>query len=235
MGVLLFRSLSDICPQDQPYLQDITMSPSFPTQTIHRLFEEQVATASEKIALIFEQQQLTYRQLNERANQLAHYLTTHHDIRADTLIGLSLERGVECIVGLLAILKAGGAYVPLDPAYPQERLRLMLNDTGTDIILTSEDLAAHLPAPEKNLVLADSGKYSDFPVSNLHTPVEPHHLAYVLYTSGTTGRPKGVMVEHRNVVQLVKNPTYFGLSPHDVMAQSFNISFDIASCDILGA
>jgi len=207
----------------------------FPNKTIHQLFEEQVEKAPEKIALIVEEHKLTYLELNERANQLAHYLRKHHAIEPDTLIGVSLERGVECIVSLLAILKAGGAYVPLDPDYPQERLQFMLQDTNIDIILTREDLAQQLPTTAKNIVFVESNAYNDFPTSNPHFKVQPQHLVYVLYTSGTTGRPKGVMVEHRNVVQLVKNQTYFAISSQDVMAQISNINFDAATFEIWGA
>ncbi len=211
------------------------MSLPFPNKTIHQIFEEQVERAPAKIALIFEEQKLTYRELNNRANRLARYLTTHYVIRPDTLIAMSLNRGIDCIVSMLAILKAGAAYVPLDPGYPQERLRFMLQDTNAAIILTQEDLVQNLPTENKSVVLVDRGLHKDFPVSNLYTMVHPEHLAYVLYTSGTTGRPKGVMVEHRNVVQLVKNQNYFGVNSHDVMAQSSNINFDAATFEIWGA
>ncbi|MET3124805.1 amino acid adenylation domain-containing protein [Oxalobacteraceae bacterium GrIS 2.11] len=189
----------------------------------------------EKTALIFEDQKLTYRQLNQRANQLANYLKKHHDINPDTLIGMSLERGIDCIVSMLAILKAGGAYVPLDPAYPKARLQFMLQDTNAEIILTQENLVQHLPATEKNIVLVERDLYNDYPASNPRSPVQPQHLAYVLYTSGTTGRPKGVMVEHRNVVQLVKNQNYFKLSSQDVMAQTTSINFDVSMFEIWDA
>jgi len=207
----------------------------FPNKTIHQLFEEQVEKAPEKVALIFEEQKLTYLELNERANQLAHYLKQRHDIRPDTLIGMSLERGIECIVSMLAILKAGGAYVPLDPGYPSERLKFMIQDTNADIVLTTESLAQHVPATGKCVALVDGDLYKDFPTSNPRSTVQPQHLAYVLYTSGTTGRPKGVMVEHRNVVQLVKNQTHFEVSSQDVMAQTTSINFDVAMFEIWDA
>lgn len=211
------------------------MSLPFPNKTIHQLFEEQVEKAPEKIALIFEEQKLTYRELNDRANQLAHYLQQHHEIKPDTLIGMSLERGIECIVSMLAILKAGGAYVPLDPDYPQERLQFMLQDTNIDIILTQKNLVAHLPVSEKNTVFVESDLYSDYPTSNPPSTVQPQHLVYVLYTSGTTGKPKGVMVEHRNVVKLVTDQNYVDISSRDVLTQLMHINFDLAAFDIWGA
>ena len=172
---------------------------------VHELFEEQVERAGEATALVFEEQELSYGELNRRANQVAHYLR-RLGVKPDTRVAICVERGVEMIVGLLGILKAGGAYVPLDPGYPVERLRYMLEDSGPVALLTQAgqreilgELNGTVPVID---VEAESGVWGEEPETNLDREslgLNSRHLAYVIYTSGSTGKPKGVMVEHHNL------------------------------------
>jgi amino acid adenylation domain-containing protein len=170
---------------------------------IHQLFEEQVERTPDAIAVIFERQELTYRELNNRANQLAHYLHKL-GVKAEVLVGIYLERSLEMIIGILGILKAGGAYVPLDPNYPQDRLKFISIDTQISILLTQEKLANYLKIDIREIVNLDLDLDSIKQESknNLLGVVESHNLAYVMYTSGSTGQVKGVPIEHRGVVNV---------------------------------
>ncbi|MFB2836660.1 non-ribosomal peptide synthetase, partial [Floridanema evergladense] len=203
---------------------------------LHQLFEEQVEKTPDAVAVVFENQQLTYRELNQRANQLAHYLRSL-GVGADVLVGICVERSLEMIVGILGILKAGGAYVPLDPTYPQDRLSFMLNDTGVKVLLTQENLVNSLPKHEALIVCLDSDWQTMNQASqeNLHSRVSAENLAYVIYTSGSTGTPKGVVVTHQAVNRLVKNTNYIQITADDRIAQASNIAFDAATFEIWGA
>ena len=169
-------------------------------KTIHQLFEEQVERTPDSIAVVYEDQKLTYQELNEKANQLAHYLRKL-GVGPDTLVAIAVERSLEMIIGLLGILKAGGAYVPLDPTYPQERLQFMLEDTKAPILLTQSSLKSGFKN-YSGIVFALDYHWKLIKTestTNLLSLNLPHHLAYVIYTSGSTGKPKGVMVGHRNL------------------------------------
>jgi amino acid adenylation domain-containing protein len=188
---------------------------------IHQLFEEQVRRSPEAIAVVYEEQRLSYEELNQQANQLAHHLIGL-GVKPDDRVAICVERGVGMVVGLLAILKAGGAYVPLDPGYPDKRLAYMLEDTQTGIVLTQakleEKLTGLLPVATRLIALDRQWDEISESVAELKTQnvelrqeVKPHHLAYVIYTSGSTGLSKGVMVEHQSVVNLffaLKNIVY---------------------------
>ncbi|MGH8672534.1 MAG: amino acid adenylation domain-containing protein, partial [Burkholderiales bacterium] len=203
--------------------------------TIHRLLEEQVEKTPEAVALLFEHQQLTYGELNARANQLAHHLQAL-GVGPDTLIAICVERSLEMVVGLLAILKADGAYVPLDPGYPQERLAFMLEDTNAPVLLTQSALLERLPAQKPNNVIClDHFDWDAYPIGNPISYADSTNIAYVIYTSGSTGAPKGVMVEHRAVNRLVINCDYVKFGANDFIAQVSNISFDAATFEIWGA
>ncbi|MEH2084714.1 MAG: amino acid adenylation domain-containing protein [Nostoc sp.] len=171
---------------------------------IHQLFEEQAERTPDAVALVWENQQLTYQQLNCRANSLAHYLKSL-GVGADVLVGICVERSIEMVVGLLGILKAGGAYVPLDPEYPSERLRFMLEDAKVGVLLTQQQLVERLPQHQAHLVYLDTQIQEFTPTSevNVTSEVTPSNLAYVLYTSGSTGKPKAVAIEHHSPVALV--------------------------------
>ncbi|MEG4342269.1 amino acid adenylation domain-containing protein [Microcoleus sp. A003_D6] len=171
---------------------------------IHQLFESQVERTPDAVAVVFEEQQLTYRYLNVKANQLAHYLRSL-EVKPEVLVGICVERSFDMIVGILGILKAGGAYVPLDPTYPHERLAFMLEDSSVPVLLTQARLVKSLPKHQARIVCLDTDweiieRQSE---ANLISEVKLDNLAYVIYTSGSTGKPKGVAIEHRNAVALL--------------------------------
>ncbi|WP_192881645.1 non-ribosomal peptide synthetase [Nostoc sp. CENA543] len=204
---------------------------------IHQLFEEQVERSPNAVAVIFENQQLTYQQLNERANQLAHYLQTK-GVKPEVLVGLYLERSLEMVVGLLAILKAGGAYVPLDPSYPAERITYTLQDAAVPVLLTQKSLLPSLAKNQATVVCLDA----DWEIiaassqDNVRVNVQPHNLAYVIYTSGSTGKPKGVLINHQNVVRLfAATEDWFHFGASDVVTLFHSIAFDFSVWELWGA
>jgi aspartate racemase len=202
---------------------------------IHELFEEQVDRCPEAVAVVFEDQQLTYRELNCRANQLAHHLR-QLGVGPGTAVGICVERSVEMVVALLAIVKGGGGYVPLDPLYPKERLKLMLEDTRASIIVTQRRLRDRLPSHEATVVyLDDEAAWATESDENPVAAIRPENFLYVMYTSGSTGTPKGVSVVHRGVVRLVKNTDYAELTSDEVFLQFAPISFDASTFEIWGA
>ncbi|WP_273822299.1 non-ribosomal peptide synthase/polyketide synthase [Pseudomonas asplenii] len=170
--------------------------------SIHGLFEARVERAPEALALVADGQSLSYRELNRRANRLAHYLR-EQGVGPDERVAICVERGVEMLVGLLAILKAGGAYVPLDPGYPQERIAYMLKDSAPRVVLAQDVTLARLGSVAVPLINLDRNVWADRAEANL-APVQASDLAYVIYTSGSTGTPKGVAVEHRGLCNLVQ-------------------------------
>ncbi|MFD3273857.1 non-ribosomal peptide synthase/polyketide synthase [Paenibacillus dendritiformis] len=197
-------------------------------KTIPQLVEEQAERTPDRAAVVYEGSQLTYRELNTKANRLARTLRAE-GVRPDQPVGLLAERSLEMIVGLLAILKAGGAYVPIDPEYPEERIGYMLEDSGAKLLVTQSHLRKCESFDGKRLMLDDERMYRE-DGSNLQTGAQPDHLAYVIYTSGTTGKPKGVMVEHRglcNLKPLFEDTLHIGEEDHVV--QFASLSFD-ASC-----
>jgi len=183
-------------------------------KTIQALFEAQVKKTPNNIAAVFEENKLTYKELNERANKLGHYLRGL-GVRSETLVVIAVERSIEMIIGILGILKAGGAYVPLDPDYPVERFRVILEDTQAPIIVTDKSICNKLPASFARVVLIDEERHeiNQCSLMNLTIYNSSHSLAYVIYTSGTTGSPKGVMIEHKSIVNLaIMQGREFGLT-----------------------
>ncbi len=204
-------------------------------QCIHQLFEAQVERTPKAIAVVFEEQSLTYSELNCRANQLAHYLQTL-GVWPEVLVGISVERSLEMIVGLLGILKAGGAYVPLDPDYPPERLQFMLEDSQVPFLITQRSLLAKLPASQATLICLDhiQEQISQYSQDNLQSELTPSNLANVIYTSGSTGKPKGVMVEHRGLVNLASSQIQsFAVNHNSHVLQFASFSFDACISEIL--
>jgi amino acid adenylation domain-containing protein len=201
---------------------------------LHALFEEQAERTPSRSAVVFENESLTYRELNDRANQLAHFLQGK-GVRPGTLVGVCLERSLNVVVALLGVLKAGGAYVPLDPSYPPDRLEYVAEDSGLSILLTQESLRQAWSHSRAELVCLDRD-WSQIAASSAANPVtaaQPENLAYVIYTSGSTGRPKGVQITHHNVVNLVlAMQAAPGISSHDTLLAVTTISFDIAGLEI---
>lgn len=174
---------------------------------LHQLIEEQAARTPDQVALVFERRQLTYAELNRRTNCLAHHLR-RLGVGADVLVGLFVERSLEMVVGLVGILKAGGAYVPIDPANPQERIAFVLKDANIALLLTQDSLLASLPTGTTQAICLDSFDWTDSEgQSQIDTRSLPENIAYVIYTSGSTGQPKGVCIEHRNIVNYVLGVT----------------------------
>jgi amino acid adenylation domain-containing protein len=205
-------------------------------QCIHQLFEEQVAINGEAIALIFQQEQLTYAELNQRANHLANYLISI-GVKPDELVGIAIERSIETIVGILGILKAGAAYLPIDLAYPSERVAFMLENADVSVLLTKQDLVEKLPPHQLQILCLDTDWPKISAVSFINPPnsARPDNLAYVMYTSGSTGLPKGVCVPHQGVVRLVKSAQYTDFDNKQVFLQLAPISFDAATFEIWGS
>jgi aspartate racemase len=210
---------------------------NYPDQkTIQELFARQVTDTPDAVALICEDEQVTYGELNSRANQLAHFLIKR-GVGADTRVGVCVRRSTEMITVLLGILKAGGAYVPLDPEYPRARLAFMLKDAQVPVLITESGLAKNLPLDAAEMIYLEelSAKISLESTNDPEIRTTADSLAYVMYTSGSTGRPKGVAVTHRNVVRLVQNTNYASMAADEIFLQSATISFDASTFEIWGS
>ncbi len=203
---------------------------------VHEIFEAQVSRKPEAVALKYGKQSITYRDLNVRANQLAHFLQKHK-AGTGTLVGVYMDRSVEMIVAFLAILKAGAAYVPLDLSYPKDRLAFMIADTKMPLILTDSLRFQDLPNSELPVICLDkeSSSLQEEPRQLPPNTATAESLAYVIYTSGSTGQPKGVLVPHRGITRLVCDADYIQITPADRIAQASNASFDAATFEIWGA
>jgi amino acid adenylation domain-containing protein len=218
-----------------------TDTPDPQEQCVHERVERQVARAPDAVAVVYGDGQLTYGELNRRANRLAHHLR-ELGVGPDARVALCLERGPELVVGLLAVLKAGGAYVPLDPAYPAERLRFMLEDSAPVALLTQRELRHLAPADGAALRVLDLGDAAlwqgrpEVDADPAAVGLTPRHLAYVIYTSGSTGTPKGVLVEHRQAARLfAATEGWFGFGPADVWALFHSVAFDFSVWELWGA
>ncbi len=201
----------------------------YPTgQCLHQLVEARVERTPNAVAIIFGQEQLSYEQLNQRANQLAHYLQ-QLGVQPEVRVGICVDRSVEMLVGLMGILKAGGAYVPLDPSYPTERLAFMLADAQISVLLTQEHLLNRLSTNQTQTLCLDSN-WQQIATQSTTTPasvVSPGNLAYVIYTSGTTGTPRGVMINHKEVVnRIFAMIEAYKLDANDRVLQFVSLSFD---------
>ncbi|MEP7141396.1 MAG: amino acid adenylation domain-containing protein [Ferruginibacter sp.] len=206
-------------------------------KTISQLFEEQAEKVPDNIALVFEGRQLSYKQLNEKSNQLARYIreqyqqVTKQTLTPGTLIALYLDRSLEMVIGILAVLKAGGAYVPIDLTYPKERINYILENTGAELILCQRQQGAgnHLQLPQDKVIHIDlqDGLYNTADTANLPQHSKPTDLAYVTYTSGTTGHPKGVMIEQASVINLINDLiTRYGIDSSERFLLFANYVFD---------
>ncbi|NHB98736.1 non-ribosomal peptide synthetase, partial [Photorhabdus stackebrandtii] len=205
----------------------------------HELFEQQAKRTPDAIAVVFEGLSLSYAELNQRANQLAHALI-EFGVRSDDRVAMCVERSLDMVIGILGILKAGAGYVPLDPAYPSERLTHVLSDSAPKLLLTQQHLRTHLPIADIPVWLLDNVKHLNTVAQQSVANPDPaqlglqtHHLAYVIYTSGSTGLPKGVMIEHRNVVNFTHAQCQISeLKSTDRILQFATIAFDTAVSEI---
>ncbi|HHP7244180.1 MAG TPA: amino acid adenylation domain-containing protein [Elainellaceae cyanobacterium] len=201
---------------------------------LHELFEAQAEKTPDAVAVVFDGQQLTYDELNRRADCLAYYLQTLN-IKPDTLVGICLERSLDMLVGLLGILKAGAAYLPLDPSYPKDRLSFIVLDSQISVLLTQQHLLSQLPDNPTHVLCLDTewDLINQTNPDRNTVPKRPDNLAYVIYTSGSTGQPKGVKVTHKNVVNfLVAMQREFQVRPSDILLSVTSISFDIAVLEL---
>ncbi len=220
-------------------------------QCIHQLFEAQVERTPDAVAVVFEDEQLTYWELNAKANQLAHYLQ-QLGVKSEVLVGICVERSLDMVIGLLAILKAGGAYIPLDPSYPQERLAFILKDAQVPVLLTQASLVEAMPQHKAKVVCLDrnwqmntyerlcqrDGDAARTPnvqqsKENLCSELTPDNVVYVIYTSGSTGKPKGVQIPHSALSNFLYSMRQRpGLTQEDTLLAVTTYSFDIAALEI---
>jgi amino acid adenylation domain-containing protein len=216
---------------------DRLILPEWTDRCIHHLFEANVELYPDHLAVVSTTEQITYRELDSRANLLADRLR-NLGVQPETLVGISVERSIDMVVGLLGILKAGGAYVPLDPDYPHERLALIINDTAMTILVTQSKLVAQLPQNQARLLCIDrvSPDEQQLVSPEVVVPVQAHNLAYVMYTSGSTGVPKGVQIEHRSLVNyaIAANAQY-SVTSADRILQFASLNFDISAEEIYTA
>jgi amino acid adenylation domain-containing protein len=195
----------DIVPADERHRLVVEWNQTevaLPERCMHEPFEAQVDRTPDAIALVFDTKELTYRELDARANQLAHQLRAL-GVGPGALVGIFVERSLEMVVGMLATLKAGGAYVPIDPAYPNERVEFLLDDAHCVVTLTQTKLVPRLPAQRKSICL-DTAPCSGQPTTRAPVATSPEHVAYLIYTSGSTGKPKGVAIRHANAATLIQ-------------------------------
>ena len=232
-------SLLDEAERQQLLVEWNATETTYPREaTLAERFEAQVAATPDAVALVFGEDTLTYDELNTRANHLAQYLRQQYGVGPEVCVGLCMERSLDMVVGLLGILKAGGAYVPLDPSTPPERLAFMLKDADIAVVLTQGAWKAHLPAEWAGPVLALDTEWATIaqtPVANVESEVMAENLAYIMYTSGSTGIPKGTSICQRNVVRLVMNTNYLEVRPEDTFLQFAPLAFDASTFELWGS
>jgi len=202
-------------------------------QCVHQLFEKQVETAPTATALSFSGAEITYEELNQRANQVAHYLISKN-LKPDQLVGVLLDRSIDMIVCMMGVLKSGAAYLPLDPTYPKDRIEYMLEDAQVAAVITQNDHVDYLHNISVNVLFIDTAQHTltSFSQTNPITSVSNKNLVYTIYTSGSTGKPKGVMVEHANVANFFHGMNNVITDPHGVWLAVTSISFDISVLEI---
>ncbi|MED1944045.1 MULTISPECIES: tyrocidine non-ribosomal peptide synthetase TycB [Brevibacillus] len=217
--------------KQQLMARNLDTSAAYPTKTMHELFMEQVERTPEQVAVVFGEQHLTYRELDEKSNQLARFLRGK-GIAADSLVGTMMDRSIEMIVGILGVLKAGGAFVPIDPELPEERIAYMLEHSGIQVVVTQQHLLEKVSASTEKIdinapVIWDE---SSAPVEMIN---HPDDLFYIIYTSGTTGKPKGVMLEHKNMANLMHFTfAKTNIDFHEKVLQYTTCSFDVCYQEI---
>ncbi|CBL45095.1 Non-ribosomal peptide synthetase modules and related proteins [gamma proteobacterium HdN1] len=207
------------------------------TDTLHQRFEAQVQRTPERVAIRFEDQSVTYRELNARANRLAHLLRAR-GVKANALVGVSMDRCPDMLVAILGVLKAGGAYVPVDPFNPEDRIRFILEDAAVQLLVTQQAVEERIPAGRYERLVLEA-LANDLAAQPDHDPASisgPDDRAYVIYTSGTTGKPKGVLIPHSNVIRLfTATDPWFGFNERDVWTLFHSFAFDFTVWEIWGA
>ena len=209
---------------------------------VHQLFEDQAVKFPNNIAIFSDVCRLSYKEVNQRANQLAHLLQDQ-GVGSEHLVGIALERGVDFFIWILAILKAGAAYLPIDISYPEKRIRYILADSGVELIITESSVLQSLPIKEHRILLSEDylgaeviNQYSKQNINSKTIKLVPSNLAYVIYTSGSTGKPKGVLIEHKGMMNLAYSQSIaFGLSADSIVLQFASVSFDAATSEWLMA
>jgi len=236
-----------LSPQENHQLQHLLndTSANYPEQqSIHGLFEQQVQSTPDAIAVSFQDEALSYAELNCRANQLAHYLLEHKNIQPETLVGLCVERSINMIVGILGILKAGAAYVPIEAKNPKERLHYIVGDSNIALLLAQHSFIPLFPNTLDMVALDGKPTKDDFSqLFSQYSPLNPStaiasnlSLAYIIYTSGSTGKPKGVMIEHRSLCNQISGLIqHYQLTKQDRILQFVSPSFDVAAEEIFGS
>jgi amino acid adenylation domain-containing protein/FkbH-like protein/non-ribosomal peptide synthase protein (TIGR01720 family) len=206
-------------------------------ESLHHWFERYAGASPKAPALTCDSQTLSYGEVNQRANQIAHYLIAC-GVVPDVLVGLCIDRSIDLVIAILGILKAGGGYLPIDLSYPTERLAFMLKDAQAPVLLTEKKLAARLPQHQARTIFLDDAEafLGSQPTTNPETRVTPDHMAYVIYTSGSTGQPKGCIVTHRNVARLMRaTESWFHFNEHDTWTLFHSCAFDFSVWEIWGA
>lgn len=227
---LLISELGTMSERERHQVLNVFNSPS-PTEQeaecLHHLFEARATQSPEQTAVVFDDQVLTYGELNRRANRLAHYLQ-HEGVGPETAVGVCMERSPDLIVGLLSVLKAGGAYVPIDPAYPIDRRMYLLEDSRARVVVTQEQFRDAFAATGATVVTLDSEDSWPKSLSSLKPVVSEHpdHAAYIIYTSGSTGRPKGVVITHRNAVHSTRARLAYYVEPMTCFLLLSSFAFD---------
>ena len=203
---------------------------------VHHLFERQVVQTPDAVAISDDVDQVTYAQLNERANRIAHCLQKK-GVGPEIVVGIALERSIPMVVAMLGVLKAGGAYLPLDTNYPAERLKVLIDDARPRVLITQSSRRSYLTFAGIPIVCLDEdrGEIDRESHENPESRGSAESLAYVMYTSGSTGTPKGAQIVHRGIVRLVRNTNYVDFAPGDVVAQVSNPSFDAITFEVWGA
>jgi len=203
-------------------------------KTIVALFEEQVEKTPDNIAVVFENQKLTYRELNEKSNQVANYLIDNQ-VNIGDIIAILLDKSLEMIVAILGILKCGAAFLPIDVNYPDERISYIINNSKTNIIITNPDFSKKVTNAKTLFINIQNTSLDIYDTANINIKYDANYLAYIMYTSGSTGNPKGVMVTHKNIVRLVKNNKFITFEKDEHILQTGSIVFDACTFEIWSA
>ncbi len=232
----LFLEHQLLSDDKHPMVEQVTQQAThIPADYIHEVFEKQVEQVPDAIAVVFKDDQLSYQTLNQRVNQLAHYLRAR-GVGPEIRVGLCLRRSLDMLIALLAILKSGGTYVPLDPTYPKNRLAFMIEDAHLQLVITEESSKTVLPNPPPCSFLYLDIESPSINSENQENPInelDMHNLAYIIYTSGSTGKPKGVLISHYGFLNLIKAQQHtFAIQPRDHILQFASISFDASISEI---